>query len=190
MPEGQVGQLVVGGVGLARYLDGERDAQQYAAVPVLGWQRTYRNGDLVRHDGTGLIFHGRADYQVKTGGRRIELGEIDAVLLDLPGVSAAAAAVRRTGSGNAVLVGYLTLSSTPASVSAFDPDAAKAHLRAVLPAALVPRLAVVDALPTKTSGKSTAPGCPGRFPQPPPLLLGVGLDPITRSCSTQDRMCS
>ena len=83
-------------------------------MPALGWERAYRSGDLVRYDGEGLVFVGRADDQVKIGGRRIELGEIDAVLLDLPGVSAAAAAVRRTGSGNALLVGYLTPSPNAA----------------------------------------------------------------------------
>ncbi|MGB8384473.1 MAG: amino acid adenylation domain-containing protein, partial [Dermatophilaceae bacterium] len=177
VPTGEVGQLVIGGVGLARYLDSERDAQQYAAMPALGWQRGYRSGDLVRYDGEGLVFVGRADDQVKIGGRRIELGEIDAVLLDLPGVSAAAAAVRRTGSGNALLVGYLTLSSTLPS-NGFDPDAAKAHLREVLPAALVPRLAVVDDLPTKTSGKIDRDALPWPVPgataaNPPAYLEGT-----------------
>ena len=47
----------------------------------------------------GLVFVGRADDQVKLGGRRIELGEIDSALLALPGVAGAAAAVRRTGRG-------------------------------------------------------------------------------------------
>ncbi len=57
----------------------------------------------------GLLFLGRADDQVKIGGRRIELGEIDAVLLALPGVTVRRLRSARTGSGNAVLVGYLTL---------------------------------------------------------------------------------
>ena len=61
----------------------------------------------MRADEAGLLFLGRADEQVKLGGRRIELGEVDAALLALPGVRGAAAAVRRTRAGNQVLVGYV-----------------------------------------------------------------------------------
>ncbi len=145
--EGETGQLIIGGVGLARYLDPAKDAEKYAPMPTLGWQRAYRSGDVVRFDGTGILFQGRADEQVKVGGRRIELGEIDSALLALPGVSAAAAAVRKTGSGNSLLVGYLTVSAE------FDAATARTTLREQLPAALVPRLAVVPDLPTRTSGK-------------------------------------
>ncbi|MGZ4632002.1 MAG: Pls/PosA family non-ribosomal peptide synthetase, partial [Actinomycetes bacterium] len=147
--DGEIGELVIGGVGLARYLDKARDAERFAAMPSLGWQRAYRSGDLVRADGEGLSFVGRADDQVKVGGRRIELGEIDAALLTLPGVGGAAVAVRATEAGNRVLVGYLTLREG----DELDRPAALAQLRARLPAALVPLLTVVDDIPTRTSGK-------------------------------------
>ena len=78
-------------------------------MPTLGWERAYRSGDLVVFDGVGLLFQGRADDQVKVGGRRIELGEIESALQALPGVSGAAAAVRTTEAGNKVLVGYLAV---------------------------------------------------------------------------------
>ena len=78
-------------------------------MPTLGWDRAYRSGDVVRNDPLGLVFAGRADDQIKLGGRRIELGEIDEQLLRLPGVVQAAAAVRSTKSGNKLLVGYLTV---------------------------------------------------------------------------------
>ena len=45
---GGSGQLVIGGVGLARYLDAEKDAEKYAPLESLGWERAYRSGDLVR----------------------------------------------------------------------------------------------------------------------------------------------
>jgi non-ribosomal peptide synthetase-like protein len=144
---GGTGELIIGGVGLARYLDPAKDAEKYAPMPTLGWERAYRSGDLVRYEEEGLLFLGRADDQVKVGGRRIELGEIDSALLALPGVTGAAAAVRRTGSGNALLVGYVATDDT------FDATASLAALRATMPAALVPRLAQVDTLPTRTSGK-------------------------------------
>ncbi|MGW7367904.1 Pls/PosA family non-ribosomal peptide synthetase, partial [Streptomyces sp. NPDC054841] len=104
---GETGELVIGGVGLARYLDAAKDAEKYAPLPALGWDRAYRSGDLVRAEAEGLLFVGRADEQIKLGGRRIELGEIDAALQALPGVAGAAAAVRTTGAGHQLLVGYV-----------------------------------------------------------------------------------
>ncbi len=145
---GEVGELVIGGVGLARYLDPDKDAEKFAAMPSLGWERAYRSGDLVRLEADGLYFQGRADDQVKVGGRRIELGEVDNALVHLPGVSAGAAAVRRTASGTPLLVGYIA-SADPE----FDLAKARAELSEALPAALVPRLVLLDELPTRTSGK-------------------------------------
>ncbi|QLL07272.1 Pls/PosA family non-ribosomal peptide synthetase [Mycobacterium vicinigordonae] len=153
------GELVIGGVGLARYLDEDKDAEKYAPMATLGWRRAYRSGDLVRLERDGLYFCGRRDDQVKVGGRRIELGEVDAALVNLPGVSGAAAAVRRTSSGTSVLVGYL-VSAQPE----FDIAKARTELAEHLPAALVPRLVRVEALPTRTSGKVDR----DALPWPPP----------------------
>ncbi len=144
---GEHGELIIGGVGLARYLDPVKDAEKYAPFPTLGWERAYRSGDRVVYDEQGLIFAGRGDDQVKLGGRRIELGEVDNALLALPGVVGAAAAVRRSRAGNQLLVGYVTVED------GFDPTVAVERLRTSLPAALVPRLAEVVTLPTRTSGK-------------------------------------
>ena len=113
--EGESGELIIGGVGLARYLDPEKDAEKYAPMPTLGWERAYRSGDMVINDHLGLIFVGRVDDQVKIGGRRIELGEIDAALNSLPEVSAAAVAVRETATGNKIP--SATCRPTPATTS-------------------------------------------------------------------------
>ncbi|WP_299091948.1 Pls/PosA family non-ribosomal peptide synthetase [uncultured Microbacterium sp.] len=158
VPEGGVGELIIGGVGLARYLDPAKDAEKYAPFPTLGWERAYRSGDLVRFESAGLIFQGRADDQVKVGGRRIELGEVEAALQDLPGVTGAAAAVRMTDAGVPVLVGYL------AAPPDFDRLAARADLAARLPAPMVPLLAVVDDLPIRTSGKVDRAALPWPLP--------------------------
>ncbi|WLW56261.1 Pls/PosA family non-ribosomal peptide synthetase [Streptomyces sp. YU58] len=147
VPMGGTGQLVIGGVGLARYLDAEKDAEKYAPLESLGWERAYRSGDLVKAEPEGLVFLGRADEQIKLGGRRIELGEVDAALQALPGVAGAAAAVRTARSGNQLLVGYVV------TQDGWDHAAAVEKLRAELPAALVPLLAPVEDLPTRTSGK-------------------------------------
>ncbi|MFD7659285.1 amino acid adenylation domain-containing protein, partial [Actinosynnema sp. NPDC059797] len=158
VPMGGSGELVIGGVGLARYLDPVKDAEKFAPLPALGWSRAYRSGDLVRAEPEGLLFLGRADEQVKLGGRRIELGEVDAALQALPGVAGAAAAVRTTRGGNQVLVGYVVAGPD------FDQPDASARLRSALPAALVPLLAAVDTLPTRTSGKVDRAALPS--PQP------------------------
>ncbi|MFJ9457904.1 Pls/PosA family non-ribosomal peptide synthetase [Kitasatospora sp. NPDC101447] len=143
------GELLITGVGTARYLDPAKDAEKFSPHPALASPRVYRSGDLVRNDPEGLVFLGRADDQVKLGGRRIELGEIDAALQALPDIAAAAAAVRKTPAGADLLVGYLVArpGTTP------DLAAARRHLLAHLPAPLVPVLALVDSLPTRTSGK-------------------------------------
>lgn len=159
---GQTGELVIGGVGLARYLDPAKDAEKFAPLASIGWERAYRSGDLVRLEPDGLYFQGRADDQVKVGGRRIELGEVDSALVNLPGVSGGAAAVRKTASGTPLLVGYIA-STDPD----FDVAAARAALAGQLPAALVPRLVVVDELPTRTSGKVDRDALPWPVPAGP-----------------------
>jgi non-ribosomal peptide synthetase-like protein len=145
--DGEAGELIIGGVGLARYLDPAKDAEKYAPMPTLGWERAYRSGDMVRADPEGLIFQGRVDDQVKIGGRRIELGEVEAALQAIDDVTAAAVAVRRTDAGIALLVGYVV----PAD--GFDRQRARAQLAEALRAPLIPLLAVVDDLPVRTSGK-------------------------------------
>ena len=159
--EGEVGELIIGGVGLARYLDPAKDAEKYAPMPTLGWERAYRSGDLVRYEAEGLLFQGRADDQIKLGGRRIELGEIDAALTDLDGVAGAAAVVQTTPAGNQILVGYVALG---ADVVDFNIEGASARLREELPAALVPLLAVVDEIPTRISGKVDRAALPWPLP--------------------------
>ncbi|QYF75477.1 amino acid adenylation domain-containing protein [Cryobacterium sp. PAMC25264] len=176
VPAGATGELIIGGVGLARYLDATQDGVKYAPHAGLGWDRAYRSGDLVRFDPAGLVFVGRADDQIKLGGRRIELGEIDAALQALPGVAGAAAVVQITPAGNQVLVGYLSLvdpaPAAPAGLEAFDLTAATEALRVALPAALVPLLTVVDTIPTRTSGKVDR----AALPWPLPSLAGAGTD--------------
>ena len=157
-PLGEVGELVIGGVGLARYLDPDKDAEKYAPMPTLGWSRAYRSGDLVRLEADGLYFQGRADDQVKVGGRRIELGEVDSALVNLPGVSGGAAAVRRTASGTPLLVGYVA-SADPE----FDLTAARAAPGRVAArrAGAAPGAASTSCRPARRA-RSTATRCRGR----------------------------
>lgn len=158
---GEVGELVIGGVGLARYLDPEKDAEKYAPMPSVGWERAYRSGDHVRLEEDGLYFVGRVDDQVKIGGRRIELGEVEAGVASLPNVRQSAVAVQTTGAGDKVLVGYVSLEDP---TQEFDHSAAHVELANIMPAALVPRIHVMDDLPVRTSGKVDKKALPWPLP--------------------------
>lgn len=158
---GEVGELVIGGVGLARYLDPEKDAEKYAPMPTIGWERAYRSGDHVRLEEDGLYFVGRVDDQVKIGGRRIELGEVEAGVSSLPNVRQSAVAVQTTGAGDKVLVGYVSLEDASEE---FDHATAHAALSDIMPAALVPRIHVMDDLPVRTSGKVDKKALPWPLP--------------------------
>lgn len=155
---GESGELVVAGVGLGRYLDPKKDAEAYAPIPSLNWDRAYRTGDLVIAEKAGLIFAGRTDDQIKFGGRRMELGEIDRALAGTPGVSAAAAAKQKTPAGSDVIVGYIVAESE------INLSEARSYLSKVLPGGIAPTLCVVDELPMKTSGKVDRSALPWPLP--------------------------
>ncbi|GAB3945942.1 Pls/PosA family non-ribosomal peptide synthetase [Corynebacterium tapiri] len=158
---GEVGELVIGGVGLASYLDPEKDAEKYAPAPKLGWERAYRTGDHVRLLVEGLAFVGRVDDQVKIGGRRIELGEVEAAVAKLENVYNSAVAVQTTGADQKVLVAYVSLEHPERG---FDHEQAAHRLVESMPAALVPRVCVMDELPVRTSGKVDKKALPWPLP--------------------------
>jgi amino acid adenylation domain-containing protein len=142
---GEPGELVIAGAGVARYLDPVLDTERFPPVPALGWERAYCTGDIVRETPEGLMFVGRRDHQVEIGGRRIELGEIDGQLHDIPGVKAAVTVVRESTAGNKLLVAYI--------VGEVDPTEIRATLAQRLPQALVPLIVRLDELPQGASGK-------------------------------------
>jgi len=158
-PFGQPGELVIGGVGLGRYLDPALDAERFAGLAGLGWERAYRSGDIVRETVSGLEFVGRHDDQVKIGGRRLELGEIDAQLGAVPGVTAAASAIRHTASGNKVLVGYI--------VGPAEPAAVRDQLTERLPQGIVPVIISLDNFPLTAAGKIDRRALPWPAPAAP-----------------------
>ncbi|WP_405021332.1 amino acid adenylation domain-containing protein [Kitasatospora sp. NBC_00070] len=154
VPAGVVGELYVGGTGVARGYLGRPGltATRFLADPhAPGGARMYRTGDLVRWTGNGTVeYVGRADGQVKLRGFRIELAEIEYALLTLPGVRDARVLVREDVPGNPRLVGYVV----PAAGARPDgPELGRALAR-VLPAYLVPAAFVLlDALPLNANGK-------------------------------------
>ncbi len=145
VPLGETGELIIGGVGLGRYLDPQLDRERYAALPALGWERAYRSGDLVRETVHGFDFAGRRDQQVKLAGRRLELGEVEARLRAVKGVRAAAVVVQSTAAANKILVGYV--------VGDVNPGHVRAQAAEQLPDGLEPLVVVLAAMPMARSGK-------------------------------------
>jgi non-ribosomal peptide synthetase-like protein len=151
VPWGEVGELVIGGVGVARYLDPEKDAVAFRPLAALGAERAYHTGDLVRADPEGLVYVGRADAQVKIRGYRIELTEIEAVLTELPGIGVAAVTTFEPLPGVVELVAYYTLEDH----AALDRQAVDDHLRDRLPRHMVPAyLEELAAMPLLPGGKA------------------------------------
>ncbi|MFL5656682.1 MAG: amino acid adenylation domain-containing protein, partial [Ktedonobacteraceae bacterium] len=156
VPIGVVGELYLGGAGLARgYLQRpEQTAERFVPDPFSGLQgaRLYKTGDLVRYRPDGrLEFVGRSDYQVKVRGYRIELGEIEQVLLQHPVVREGVVVVREDGPDSKQLVAYVV----PAQVQeAVDQATVQAFLRERLPDYMLPsHFLTLEALPLTANGK-------------------------------------
>ena len=154
-PDDVTGEIYIGGAGLsAGYIaDSALTADKFVHHPVTG-ERLYRTGDIGRWRTEGQIeFLGRKDNQVKINGFRIEPGDIETALCQLPGISLAVVGVR-------TLCGTSTERSLVAHVLATSPDAkpqaaeVQQALREVLPAYMVPQhIIVLDTMPLSDNGK-------------------------------------
>ncbi|KQS71307.1 non-ribosomal peptide synthetase [Modestobacter sp. Leaf380] len=170
VPVGVVGEIVLGGVGVARGYLGRPGPTADRFRPAAGGGRWYLTGDRGRHrpDG-GIDFLGRADGQAKIRGFRVEPGEVEQALRGLPEVADAVVEVHADGSGNR-LVGHVVL-RPGALASAGDLVTA---LRRSLPAHLVPAVVVLPALPRTSSGKVD------RSALPQPTAVPCPPDPTSR----------
>jgi non-ribosomal peptide synthetase component F/acyl carrier protein len=155
VPRGMVGEIYIGGVGVARGYLGrpELTAQRFVPDPFScqAGAVLYKTGDLARYRADGAIeFLGREDHQVKIRGFRIELGEIAEALRQYPGVREVALAVLNDKADQKYLVAYIV----PQPACELTPDALRSMLRQRLPAYMVPSLfLLLDALPRFPNGK-------------------------------------
>jgi amino acid adenylation domain-containing protein/thioester reductase-like protein len=154
-PVGTPGELFIGGAGVVRgYLDlPELTAERFLPDPfsTQPGARMYRTGDRARFRPDGRIeYLGRADWQIKIRGHRIEPEEVESAIRSIPGIRDAAVAASSQAGGDARLVGYIVADDEQSPPVQFI----RAELDRLLPAYMVPSLFVfMDALPVSSNGK-------------------------------------
>lgn len=174
MAVGASGELHIGGDGLARgYLNRpEMTADKFVPNPFSRrpGARLYKTGDLARYLPDGNIeFLGRLDHQVKIRGYRVELGEIEAALLQLPTVKAAVVVMREDTPGDRRLVAYVIAQDRDSGTG----EALRSHLRKKLPEYMLPaRFEFLDSFPISPNGKVD------RVALPPPTISRPGLEDV------------
>ncbi|MBL6449167.1 amino acid adenylation domain-containing protein [Fulvivirga sp. 29W222] len=151
-PEGVLGEIAIGGIGLARgYWNREDLTRERFVTADFGAdapQRVYLTGDIGHWMTDGnIVYHGRRDNQVKIHGQRIELGEIENVLLQHESIKTAAVTILKT-EGNFKIAAYYT------SETELESGALKAFLQQHLPAYMLPTFYMrLENLPLTTNGK-------------------------------------
>jgi amino acid adenylation domain-containing protein len=163
-PVGVPGEILIGGLGVARGYRGRPDltAERFVADPVgRSSAIVYRTGDLGRWRADGRLEHlGRRDDQVKIRGFRVELGDVEAALSAHPDLQGTAVTVRPDPTGQSTLVAYL-VPRDGASLTSTD---ARRFLRQALPEYMVPsQFVMLDRLPLTPSGKVDRRALPDPF---------------------------
>ncbi|KAM6484704.1 hypothetical protein HDV62DRAFT_404496 [Trichoderma sp. SZMC 28011] len=162
VPLGVVGELVVTGDGLARgYADPAHNLDRFISIKIVGKEmRAYRTGDYVRYrrEDAQLEFLGRMDNQIKIQGQRLELGEIEHVMLSHRAINEAAVVIRKgqddDKSQEATIDGFITLSEDDSATQ----EQVLEMLRQQLPSYMVPRtITVLEKMPLNSSGKIDRP---------------------------------
>ena len=176
--DGEVGELCIGGVGLARgyWNRAELTSEKFIEHPQCG--RIYRTGDLVHRDGDGRFFyHGRIDSQVKLRGYRIELGEIESRLVTCAGVREAACKVQ-DNEGHVTLLAFIVPRDSAQLPST---QTLRAWLAVTLPDYMIPaQFRFLPELPTRVSGKLNRSALPSIeiSPQPTGVSPRDPMDPV------------
>ncbi|MEU1286361.1 AMP-binding protein [Kitasatospora sp. NPDC005856] len=154
VPDGSVGELLIGGRGVTAGYDG-RPAETARGFVRHDGRLVYRTGDLCRRRADGnLVFLGRVDRQVKIRGYRVDLAEVERAMDGHPGVARSAALLRETSLGNQ-LIGVVSLSETSAGPAGEEGlESLRVHLRDRLPGYSVPQpILVLPRFPVGPNGK-------------------------------------
>ena len=156
VPDGKIGMLYTGGLGLASGYIGDacQSAASFVADPEQPGAVLYRTGDLARRRPDGALdFFGRRDRQVKIDGKRIEPGEIEEALRHDSCIADAVVTAARNSAGAPVLTAYLKPAAGAVDRATFA-STARERLRGALPPHLQPsRFVVLDEFPLKPNGK-------------------------------------
>src|SRR4051812_28183451 len=186
VPEGEIGEICVGGPGVARgYVNRpDQTADRFIDDPRLGsGQRIYRTGDLGRFLPDGeLEYLGRADSEVKVRGHRVDLQEIESVLLEHPAVTGAVVTLLASKETGGELAGYVVLTEDAEERETVE----KLHdlLVARLTGYMVPAfLDVVPTIPMLPSGKADRKSLPA--PRGPRLMRQQGQGQVRPATTTE-----
>ena len=189
LDEGASGEIGIAGVGVAEgYLNRpeltrSKFIEDFLDLPNNPSGRIYRTGDLGRIDEHGEIeYLGRIDTQIKLRGYRIELTEIESVLLEIPGIAQAAASTFEPAPGATELVAYY---SCKRGVAAPDRAAVVAFLRSRLPGYMTPAyLECLPSIPTLVSNKADR----SRLPKPVSERLRFGATVVAPETATEETL--
>jgi len=170
VPIGVTGEIYIGGASVGRgYLNRpELTAERFVADPFSAdpQARMYKTGDLGRWNAEGIIeYRGRNDSQVKIRGFRIELGEIESQLMQHRRVKEVVVTVREDAPHEFRLVAYVIPALEGDVTESLTAEALKSHLKALLPAYMVPgAFVILERLPMTPNGKLD----PRALPAPEP----------------------
>lgn len=164
VPDGDIGEIGIAGIGLARGyvnrsdLTAEAFIPDFLNIPDNPSKRIYRTGDLGRINPSGEIeYHGRIDTQVKIRGYRIELTEIESKLLEYPGVAQAVVRTYTPDGAPTALAAYVT----GGMGFCLDAQAMAAYLQTRLPGYMVPafieQIAEIPMLPSHKADRKKLP---------------------------------
>jgi amino acid adenylation domain-containing protein/thioester reductase-like protein len=168
VPVGLAGELLIGGVGLARgyWNDPELTSQRFLPNPFVPGERVYRTGDEVRwRDDGNLEFLGRLDRQVKIRGQRVELGEIEAALAAHPDVIHCAVVCQQLPGGDAQLGAFAKLQPGSSLLTGWREYLRMRLPNSMLPVALIP----LEEIPLNSNGKVD-------YSRLPAIPAGAGLN--------------
>ena len=151
LPIGVPGELCVAGEGVCRgYLNRpELTNQKFITNPYKPNERLYRSGDLARFLSNGeLEYLGRIDQQVKIRGHRVEIGEVENLILKHEIIQQATVVVREDKQGEKYLCAYIV------SDQKVTAELMRKYLHNILPDYMIPSYFVqLESLPMTTNGK-------------------------------------